>query len=180
MRPFSEAELAHILTRPGYRVVGESAPTCTRAAAPTDPELPVGVTPTAPRYRSKTEARFAAEVEQRQRLGDIKAWWHEALRLWLVPGLSYTPDFLVQTKGYDCLPFSAEMPLTLNPAMAAMLYRYDVWGLCLYEVKASQGHVHEPRRALDRLKMAASLYPMFAFRLAQWDRKRHDWTDRRL
>lgn len=173
----TEAELDLILTRPGYRIVGEPAPPPAVLALEPPPAPPVR----SPRYRSKTEARYAAYLDLQQIHGQITAWAYEPVRLWLAPGLRFTPDFCVQ-KGniLDLLPWTTEMPVTLSPAFAAAMADLDSVGLTCIEVKASVSHVFEPSRALDRVKMAAHLYPMLTFVVAQWDRKRHDWTERML
>lgn len=171
----TEAELALILTRPGYAIVGEPPPP---PPAPHDETpCPPDAREQVPRYRSKTEARYAQQLAFQQSLGQITTWWYEPLGLWLAPGMRYTPDFLTQGGAGATLHFAAKMPVTLSPAFAASLVHLAGAGLTCIEVKPSAGHVFEPRRALDRLKMAASLYPMFVFRVAQWDRTRHHWTE---
>lgn len=133
---------------------------------------------TGPRYRSKTEARFAEELTRREAMDECKAWWYEPVRLWLRPGMSFTPDFVVQEARPNLLTFTPGMPATLSPALARDLGDGHAGALICYEVKASL--VYEQRRAYDRLKMAAHLYPMFEFRVAQWDRKRHAWNEREV
>jgi hypothetical protein len=132
-------------------------------------------------YRSKTERRFAMErLAIWQDVGRIQAWRYEPVRLWLRPQMSYTPDFLVQREPtpQPCL-FTHGMTLSLTPDFVHTYLDRGQWNtgaFVFYEVKASL--IYEPRRALDRLKMAAHLYPMFHFTLAQWDSKRQEWYEK--
>lgn len=48
------------------------------------------------RYRSKTEAAYAAHLEMEKRAGTILDWKHEAVRLRLANGVWFLPDFLVR------------------------------------------------------------------------------------
>jgi hypothetical protein len=108
------------------------------------PALPQGHLPppapdARPRYRSKTEARYADYLTACQYAGTIEAWWYEPLRLWLAPKTTYTPDFLIQ-------------------------YRASTMLTC-YEVKGA--YIRD--RAMDKPKIAARLYPIFRFRVAVWE-----------
>lgn len=49
-----------------------------------------------PGKMNKTEQAYAEVLEQRKHLGEILDWEFEPFVLKLCPGVSYTPDFLVQ------------------------------------------------------------------------------------
>lgn len=128
-------------------------------------------------YASKTESRFAERLALDTHLGNVGAWWHHPIQLWLAPGLRYTPDFGVQDPGALPMGLHADMPLRLAPAFVAACPALVEARLVLYETKASWGHdAPQARSSYDRLKVAASLYPAFRFRLARWNRAHHDWT----
>ena len=104
----------------------------------------------ADRFKSDTERRYAAFLDQWKRDGEVKTWWYEACKgLYLAPHLSYTPDFLVQ---FTDRPFELE------------------W----HEVKGA--FIRE--KDWQRAKMAAALYPVWHFVLAQW--KEQQWTWRTI
>ena len=92
-----------------------------------------------PRYRSKTEARFAQEVlAPALHDGTLLAWQYEPIRLAITPTSTYTPDFLaLEADGRLCT---------------------------FYEIKG--GWIRD--RALDKLKQAAVRYHWWVFMLAQW------------
>lgn len=48
-----------------------------------------------PRFRSKTEARFALLLDAEKAAGRVKSWAHEGVTLRLADGARYTPDFYV-------------------------------------------------------------------------------------
>lgn len=71
------------------------APTADRAG----PVKPIDGDPRRPRYRSKTEAAYAAHLETEKRAGLILDYKHEAVRLRLADGVWFVPDFLVVLPG---------------------------------------------------------------------------------
>jgi hypothetical protein len=101
--------------------------------------LPPPVPDERPRYRSKTEARYAAYLTACQQAGTIEVWRYEPWAFKLATRTTYTPDFLVQYVESTILTF--------------------------YEVKGA--YIRD--RALDKPKMTARLWPQFRFRLAVWD-----------
>lgn len=145
-----------------------------RVPAPVAPP----VAPTPRRKVSKTELRYATVLEVAQHEGHIKAWWPCPLRLWVAPAMSYTADFLTQARGPDVLTFPASQPITLSPTFAESLCRFGSYGLTLIEVKHT--FMFDKRRALDRLKTAASLYPMLRFKLCTWDTKRQAFVEQEM
>jgi len=127
---------------------------------------------------SKTEQRYATILEVARHEGHIKAWWPCPLRCWIAPGMSYTADFLTQARGPDVLTFAASQPITLSPAFAESLCRFGSYGLTLIEVKHT--FMFDQRRALDRLKTAASLYPMLRFKLCTWDTQQQRFLEQEI
>lgn len=127
---------------------------------------------------SKTEQRYAQVLDVAQHEGRIKAWWPCPIRCWIAPGMSYTADYLTQASGPDVLTFLPSQPVTLSPAFAASLCRFGAYGLTLIEVKHTL--MYGDHRALDRLQVAASLYPMLCFRLARWDAKRQTFHEKEV
>src|SRR5262245_29212502 len=124
------------LAQEGYTVVNGQA----RRSPKTLPLhlLPTRPLPPRPVYRSKTEARYAALLEQRLAMGDMLSWRYEALKLRLAANTFYTPDFLVQGAGQGQLE--------------------------LHEVKGAW--VREDARI--KIKVAAQQYPYFLFLCATW------------
>ena len=101
----------------------------------------------ADRLRSDTERRYAALLDQWKHDGEVKAWWYEACKgLYLAPHLSYAPDFLVQ---FVDRPFELEW--------------HEVKGAFIREID------------WDKAKMAAALYPIWHFVLAQWNNQKWTW-----
>lgn len=105
------------------------------------------------RYRSKTERRYAALLEQERQQGIIRAWYYEPLKgLYLAPKTSYTPDFLVE------LPWH-------GPG--------DTGFLCFHEIKGP--FIRE--KDWIKVKLAAAVYPCFRFLLVQWKENRWQWKE---
>jgi len=127
---------------------------------------------------SKTEQRYAGVLEVAQHDGQIKAWWHHPLKLWIAPAMSYEPDYVSQGGGLEVLPFLPSQPITLSPAWTAAVCHFRVFQLTCIEVKYSW--MFDRRRALDRLKTAASLYPQLRFRLAVWDRQQQRFLEQEI
>ena len=48
-----------------------------------------------PGVMNKTEAAFAELLAERQRRGEITAWWFEPMKLRLAPLTFYSPDFVI-------------------------------------------------------------------------------------
>ena len=48
------------------------------------------------RYRSGTERRYAALLDQWMREEEIARWWYEPMKLWLAPRTTITIDFLLR------------------------------------------------------------------------------------
>jgi len=90
-------------------------------------------------YKSKWEAAYASKLELEKRTGLIKAYWYEPFSLWLPGKVRYKPDFLVQY-GDDPPHYELE----------------------LIEVK---GWSKNRRDGMTRLKIAASLFPCFVWRM---------------
>lgn len=102
-----------------------------------------------PRYRSQTEARYAAVLEEEKRTGLILDYWYEPIKgLYLAPKTTYTPDFLVQ--------------VWQSP---------DHRTLVFHEVKGP--FIRE--KDLIKAKVAARLYPCFRFLLVQWTGDEWTW-----
>ena len=98
-----------------------------------------------PKFRSKWEASYASKLELEKRAGIIKAWWYEPFSLWLPGKVRYKPDFLVQQ----------QTKLYAGPDEYA-------YSLEIIEVK---GWSKNRRDGMTRLKIAASLFPCFVWRL---------------
>jgi hypothetical protein len=134
----TDAWLAQILADPEVR---RRNPHLIEGAPPS----PMSVFPIAdtllPKYRSKTEARYAELLKWRQASGEIEDWWYEPMSLRLGASSHYCPDFLVQRPGTFLLEF--------------------------IEVKGTFIRA----RALDKPKAAATRFPCMLFTLAVWDRK---------
>jgi len=96
-------------------------------------------------YKSKWEAAYASKLELEKRAGIIKAWWYEPFSLWLPGKVRYKPDFLVQQ----------QTKLYAGPDEYA-------YSLEIIEVK---GWSKNRRDGMTRLKIAASLFPCFVWRL---------------
>src|SRR5687767_2706756 len=47
-------------------------------------------------YRSKVEERYAQYLDLVQKVGGIRGWKYEAVRLRLAQGVTYVPDFVVR------------------------------------------------------------------------------------
>jgi hypothetical protein len=131
-----------------------------------------------PRKVSKTEQRYATVLDVAKHEGHIKAWWHHPWKLWIAPGLSYEPDYVSQGRGLELLPLLQSQPVTLSPALTAAVCRFGSYGVTCIEVKHT--FMFDKRRALDRLKTAASLYPMFRFKLCTWDTKRQTFIEEEI
>ena len=52
-----------------------------------------------PRYRSKTEEKYAQILDLEVKAGNVTRWLYEPLRLEIGPGAHYTPDFAVWRPG---------------------------------------------------------------------------------
>ena len=98
------------------------------------------------RFRSDTERKYAALLEQWQREGEVRQWYYEPIRLYLAPKTTLTVDFLVI---WDIRPRDLELH-EVKPKW----YREDGW---------------------QKLKIAAALYPCFRFLLAQWKDRKWTW-----
>jgi hypothetical protein len=97
--------------------------------------------PSAPKFRSKTEARFVQEfILPKIHRQEIKAWWYEAETWKLGADLRYTPDFLTVGQGDE---------------------------LTYYEIKG--GFIRDTGRA--KLLAAATMFPFKRLILAQYDKK---------
>jgi len=159
----------------------EPQPALSRMAAP---QPPVPKVPTLPpdRFRvstSKTERRYGQWCDVWQSTGEIVAWWHEPLACVLGPKFTYTPDFLVQLDGDPLTCFEDHGGLALTPEFMTRfcdMTLLTACGLMCVEVKAS--FVFEERRAYDRLKTAARLFPMLRFCVVQWQSKQQTWKER--
>ena len=57
--------------------------------------VPQTVQPIGPKFKSKTEARFAQLLDAYKSSGEIYEWRYEPITLKLGSGVRYTPDFLV-------------------------------------------------------------------------------------
>ncbi len=102
-------------------------------------------------YKSKLEAAYASQLDLEQKAGLIKSWRYEPMSLTLAKGKRYRPDFMVD-RG---TPKYAEPVTTL------------VERLELIEVKGRTGK--NRRDGMTHLRWAAQLYPMFTWRLMQWN-----------
>ena len=156
---FDEQWLAILLARGDCRLVPDSSTAPPVAPATRRPVLDVGPAAAlemasplpsqdAPRdrYRSKTERRYAALLDGERRAGRVGQWYYEPCKgLYLAPKLSYTPDFLVMY----CDGRSYEF----------------------HEVKGA--YIRE--KDWNKAKMAAALYPVFRFVLAQWTEGAWHW-----
>jgi hypothetical protein len=64
-----------------------------------------GYAPNGRAYQSRTEAAYAAVLDVRQRVGEIREWRYEEVTLYIGHGVRYTADFLVithsQTNPYE-------------------------------------------------------------------------------
>lgn len=99
------------------------------------------------RYKSATERWYAQLLDVEKAKGTLRHWWYEPQKgLYLAPGLSYTPDFLLQ---WEATPGLLEF----------------------HEVKG--GHIYT--KDWQRAKAAAALYPCYTFVLAQWTKQRWHW-----
>jgi hypothetical protein len=156
----------------------DPALTVRTAPAPTAQDVEVTRARTPGRNVSKTEQRYATVLDVAKQEGHLKAWWPCPLRLWIAPRMSYTADFLTQARGPDVLTFPASQPITLSPAFAESLCRFGSYGLTLIEVKHT--FMFDHRRALDRLKTAASLYPMVRFKLCTWDTQQQRFLEQEI
>ena len=134
------------LAMPPAAPKGKAAPR-SRAAVAAHNGMPTrSILAKADRFRSDTERRYAALLDQWKHEGEVKAWWYEVCKgLYLAPALSYTPDFLVQ---FVDRPFELEWHEVKGPFI-----REKDW---------------------NKAKMAAALYPIWHFVLAQ--RKDQQWT----
>jgi hypothetical protein len=92
-----------------------------------------------PRYRSKTEARYAQVLATRMVCQEVVQWWYEPLSLRLGIDCHYRPDFMVQRPG------------------TALLHLVEVKGTWIRD------------RALDKVRAAATRFPCYVFTLAVWD-----------
>jgi hypothetical protein len=151
----TDAQLAHVLQKPNYHLVGDARPATANGAglpagirAMSQPVPPEAQDAQAARYRSKTEARYAEVLRWRQAAGEIEQFWYEPFSLRLGASSFYWPDFLVQRPGTLLLE--------------------------LVEVKGT----YIRSRAMDKPKAAASKFLCFVFTLAQWDRQ--TWTETRI
>ncbi len=101
-------------------------------------------------YKSKLEAAFASKLDLEQKAGIIKSWRYEPMSLTLAKGKRYRPDFLVQ---YEPMYYVSQHEVPK--------------GLELIEVKGRTGK--NRRDGMTHLRWAAQLYPMFTWRLMQWN-----------
>lgn len=65
------------------------------------------------RYKSKLEARYAAQLETLRAAGGIQWWAYESVKFRMADGAWYTPDFLVvmadgEIRAYECKGFWRE------------------------------------------------------------------------
>lgn len=101
------------------------------------------------RFRSQTERRYAAYLDGEVNAGMVDRWYYEPFKgLYLAPETSYTPDFLIS-------------------------YCDGTQGLVFHEVKGA----FIRQKDWIKLKMAAVLYPVFPFVLAQWKDGAWRWQD---
>ncbi len=102
-------------------------------------------------YRSKLEAAFASKLDLEQKAGIIKSWRYEPMSLTLAKGKRYRPDFLVEYMPQPVYPTH----ICATPKLEAI------------EIK---GKWFKNRRdSMTHLRWAAQLYPMFTWRLMQWN-----------
>jgi hypothetical protein len=178
MKGFAMTEADAIAHAQRHGLALDPALTVRPGAGPAAPDGQTTCPRTPRRTTSKTELRYATLLELAQHEGRIKAWWPCPLRLWIAPAMSYTSDFLTQARGPDVLSFPVSQPITLSPAFAESLCRFGSYGLTLIEVKHT--FMFDRRRALDRLKTAAGLYPMLRFKLCIWDAKRQTFVEQEI
>jgi len=87
-------------------------------------------------FRSKWEAAYASKLEMEKRVNHVKQYWYEPFSLWLPGKVRFKPDFLVQ-------------------------YQDNV----MMEIIEVKGWSKNRRDGMTRLKIAASLFPCFVWRL---------------
>jgi len=108
-----------------------------------------------PRHESgkmnKLEARYAAHLELRKTVGEIRDWRFEPMKLRLAKSTFFDVDFLVEVKD----------------AWGTMTDEYSIE---LHEVK---GHWEDDARV--KMKVAAAMFPWWTFRGVQWDKEKKDW-----
>lgn len=86
---------------------------------------------------NKTEAAYAASLEERCLAGDVLSWQFEAVTLAIGGGVRYTPDFMVMTSDRE---------------------------IQFHEVKGSRAIFEDDAKV--KFKVAASAFPMFHFFVA--------------
>lgn len=92
---WSEEQLAAYRGRGGAAPVA-LPPEC-RSEIPSNAARARWAGPAKGRFKSKTEARFAEQLDARRKAGEILYWRYEPISLRLVEGerVHYTPDFMV-------------------------------------------------------------------------------------
>ena len=93
-----------------------------------------------PRFKSKWEENYSQKLDLEKRAGIIKAYWYEPFSLWLPGKVRYKPDFLIE-----------------QPYIPGMERHLEI-----VEVK---GWSRNRRDGITRLKIAASIYSCFIWRM---------------
>jgi hypothetical protein len=115
------------------------------------------IAPTAARPRheagkmNKLEGKYAAHLELRKTAGEISDWRFEPMKLRLAPSTFFDIDFLVR---FDFLLEDGR----------------EVAFVELHELK---GHWEDDARV--KMKVAATMFPLWTFRGVQWDKTAKDW-----
>lgn len=105
---------------------------------------------------NRTEARFADYLAAQVGAGELHAYAYEALSLRLGKGAHYTPDFLVIDK-------------------SGLITFYEVKGTTRNASGKQAPYIKEAGNV--RIKVAASMHPYFAFRIAYMVSNRWHFLD---
>jgi hypothetical protein len=163
-RPSAEAWLAHI-AQSQCRILDDlgSSPRTHAGSRRTSIDHPPEPSHTrvipADRYKSKTERCFAQLLDVWKHEGSVRQWWYEPMKgLYLAPGTSYTPDFLIE-------------PSTTTPPDRLRPYLDHAYRQILIETKGAYIRDKDWLKA----KQAAALYPCWRFVRAQWKHQEWHW-----
>ena len=149
----SEQEYKQLLANMGKVGGGviKNAGTAYSSRGTRSPEVTGGAAPPPKKreYDSKWEETFATELVMRKHAGLIKAYWYHPFSMWLPGKVRYTPDFMIE------YPYGMEKRLEI------------------IEVK---GWSKNLRDGMTRLKIAAAIFPCFAWKLVK-KRKGGGWEE---
>lgn len=105
---------------------------------------------------NKTEVAFAQHLDLLQRVGTIKRWWFEAIRIRVGHDCWWNPDFLVE-----------------NPDGTLVLY--DTKGT---RVRGGRRKMHAEDDALVKGRAIADKFPIPVY--FTWKEKNGEWSSKRL